>query len=107
MRFDIQYTTMSFVVIARWDAKPAHQHEVADALRQLAAASRDEPGCLEYRLHQSIDDPCRFVLYERYSNRAAYQSHLESEHFRHHALERGIPLLETRERDFCELQSVI
>jgi quinol monooxygenase YgiN len=96
---------MSFVVIARWVAHPAHEHEVAEVLRQLAAASRGERGCIEYRVHRSTDDPRCYVLYERYSDRAAYEEHLESAHFRRHAVERGIPLLKRREREFCELLS--
>ena len=40
----------------------------ADAVRQLlarhAAASRDEPGCLQFDAHQSIDNPDEFALVE-------------------------------------------
>ena len=51
-------------------------------------------------MHREVDAPRSFLLYEVYDDAAAYQAHLESPHFREHALEYGIPQLETRERQF-------
>jgi quinol monooxygenase YgiN len=91
---------LAFVVIARWVATNGAQAAVRKALTPLAAASRAEPGCLEYRVHQSHDDAREVLLYEHYVDESAYQAHLDSPHFADYALKRAIPLLEARERSF-------
>jgi quinol monooxygenase YgiN len=94
---------MGYVVDAKWVAKEWLEADVAGALERLQAASLQEPGCREYRVHREVDAPRSFLLYEVYDDPAAYQAHLESPHFREHALEYGIPQLETRERQFYEV----
>ena len=93
---------MGYVVAAKWIAREGLEAEVAAALGRLQAASLQEPGCREYRVHREIDDPRSFLLYELYDDAAAYQAHLESAHFQKHAVEYGIPRLEARERQFYE-----
>ena len=50
----------------------------ADAVRQLlvrhAAASRAEPGCLQFDAHQGIDSPDEFALVEGDESQAASRS---------------------------------
>jgi quinol monooxygenase YgiN len=91
---------MSYVVIARWSAQLGNEEAVAAAIGKLIEPSRSEPGCLQYRPHQSIADACEFLLYEEYVDEAAYLAHGESEHFKRYALGEGIPLLASRERQF-------
>ena len=91
---------MSYVVIARWTARPGNEDGVRRALAALAPPSQAEPGCLAYRPVQSTEDPCAFLIFEEYVDEEAYQAHAASEHFRRHALEEGIPLLESRERTY-------
>lgn len=91
---------MTYVVIARWTAKPGNEDAVAASLEQLAPLSRQESGCLKYLVNRSLDDPNVFLLYEEYADEDAYTAHTASEHFARHALGEGIPLLESRERAF-------
>jgi quinol monooxygenase YgiN len=93
---------MGYVVVAKWIAKEGLEADVAQALARLQAASLQEPGCREYRVHREVDNPRSFLLYEVYDDAAAYQAHLESTHFHEHAVEYGIPRLESRERQFYE-----
>ena len=44
-------------------------------------ATRDEPGCFRFDLHQDPEVPSRFYLYEVYRDEAAFQAHLEAPHF--------------------------
>jgi quinol monooxygenase YgiN len=60
--------------------------EIADSLRQLAKASRKEPGCVTYVPHQLEDDPDTVLIYEQYKDAAALTAHRESEHFKVHAV---------------------
>ena len=49
--------------------------------RKLEAASRQEPGCLMYVVHQHRTDPRLFFIYEQYSNDAALEAHRQSRTF--------------------------
>lgn len=93
---------MAFVVIATWIAREGEEQGVLAALTKLAGPSRQEPGCLFYQPQQDVDDPRRIVIYEQYADRAAYEAHAASEHFKEFGLGEGIPLLESRERQFLE-----
>ena len=93
---------MSYVVIARWTAIPGNEQAVAAAIEKLAGPSRDEPGCLRYLANQSVVESRVFVLYEEYVDENAYRAHAESEHFERFALGEGIPLLESRDREFWD-----
>jgi quinol monooxygenase YgiN len=91
---------VTYVVIARWTARPGNEEAVAASLEQLAPLSRQESGCMKYLVNRSLDDPRVFLLYEEYVDADAYKAHAASEHFARHALGEGIPLLESREREF-------
>jgi quinol monooxygenase YgiN len=59
---------------------------VAESLRLLAAASRQEPGCISYIPHQLEDDPNTVLIYEQYRDTKALEAHRASEHFKTHAV---------------------
>jgi quinol monooxygenase YgiN len=91
---------MAYVVCAKWIAKAGEEEDVAEAIRHLIEPSRSEPGMLEYQCHRDPEDPRVFFLYERYTEEAAYQAHLDSPHFQEWGFGHGIPHLEDRERAF-------
>jgi quinol monooxygenase YgiN len=55
--------------------------DIAETLRQLAAASRKEPGCVSYIPHQVEDDPDTIIIYEQYKDAKALAAHRASDHF--------------------------
>jgi quinol monooxygenase YgiN len=75
---------VSFIV--RLKFAPEDRAEIAESLRQLATASRKEPGCVTYVPHQLEDDPDTVLIYEQYKDAAALAAHRESEHFKVHAV---------------------
>ena len=92
---------MAYVVSAHWRAKEGKEDRLAELIGELAPPSRAEPGSLFYQAQRSVDDPRLFYLYEQYADEAAYQAHMDSEHFTRLVKEEAIPeLLETRERAF-------
>lgn len=91
---------MTYVVCAKWTAKPGHEAEVRSCIEALAVPSRAEPGALAYVPHEDPKNPRVFFLYEEYVDEAAYQAHGASPHFQEIAVGRAIPLLESRERLF-------
>jgi quinol monooxygenase YgiN len=60
--------------------------DVAETLRLLAAASRQEPGCVTYVPHQVEGDPDTVLIYEQYKDAKALAAHRETEHFKKHAV---------------------
>jgi quinol monooxygenase YgiN len=61
-------------------AKPGSGTEVERVLRDLAAATHAEPGCLLYSLQQGMRDPDVFVTVEKWDSLESLESHLASDH---------------------------
>jgi quinol monooxygenase YgiN len=55
-------------------------------LRLLAAASRQEPGCVSYIPHLVEGDPDTVLIYEQYRDDTALDAHRDSEHFMQYAV---------------------
>ncbi len=75
---------ISFVV--RLKFAPEDRAEVAESLRALTLASRQEPGCVSYIPHHLEEDPDTVLIYEQYRDAKALAAHRESEHFKNHAV---------------------
>jgi len=93
---------VTYVVTARWRAKEGEEERVAELLARNAALSREEPGCLMFVGHRSLEDPRNFFLYEQYEDEAAFRAHGETEHFKNIVLGDVVPRLEARERAYFE-----
>lgn len=91
---------MSFVCSATWTVQPGKETVVHDALVELAPASRNEPGCQVYVVHQDSESPSVFKIFEVYDDEAAFKAHGTYPHFEKYALGQAIPALENRERVF-------
>lgn len=63
------------VLVATVRARAGREERVLDRLRELAAVSREEPGCRHYRLHRDPVDPLTFVLHEEWRDLAAWERH--------------------------------
>ncbi len=50
-------------------------------LANARAAVRDEPGCRDFRVFRSEDDPDTFVLVEEYDDAAALEAHRATPHY--------------------------
>ncbi|MFP3322393.1 putative quinol monooxygenase [Planococcus sp. SIMBA_160] len=62
--------------------KPKEQlaERLLEELQKVQKASRQETGCLDYTLHQSIEDET-FVLHEKWQDMDALESHIASSHY--------------------------
>ncbi|MFC0522138.1 putative quinol monooxygenase [Pontibacillus salicampi] len=67
-------------ITAVFTPKEGKADALQSELKKAQKASRQEPGCLQYDLHQSIDDDT-LVLHELYENNEAVQQHINSEHY--------------------------
>jgi len=93
---------MSFVLVVRMKARPGEEDRAVALAGQLAAASREEPGCELYLPCRDPEDPGAFLFFEQYRDRAAFEEHGASEHFQRLAVGELFGLMESRERSFYE-----
>lgn len=72
-----------YVIIVDFDIKPDRLTDFLTLMQDNAAASvRDEPGCRQFDVCQDPEAPDHIFLYEIYDDRAAFEVHLASPHFR-------------------------
>jgi quinol monooxygenase YgiN len=94
---------VSFIVRMRF--APEDRESVGEMLRELALASRQEPGCVSYVPHTVEDDPNMVVIYEQYQDRGAAEFHRTTPHFKKFAVGGLYQLL--REREVENLTAVV
>lgn len=75
---------ISFLVRLRF--RPEDRDEIADILRELTAASRQEPGCVSYIPHTVESEPDVVLIYEQYRDESAREAHRNSAHFQRWAI---------------------
>lgn len=75
---------ISFTVRMRF--RTEDREEIARILRELTAASRQEPGCVSYIPHTVESEPDTILIYEQYRDQAAREAHHNSAHFRQWAV---------------------
>lgn len=71
----------TITVVAKVTAKSDAVEAVKAELLKMVAPTRQEEGCIEYRLHQDNTDPAVFVFYENWKSRACLEQHMNSRHF--------------------------
>ena len=54
--------------------------EAKAALVTLCQNTVGESGCSLFSLHQCLDDECRFLLWERFENEAAFNQHFREQY---------------------------
>ena len=64
-------------LIAYLHGKPEKRNELLAVLSAFVAPTRAEPGCVEYHLHISQDDPNLFIFYKNWRSRTDLDAHLE------------------------------
>jgi quinol monooxygenase YgiN len=79
--------------------------EVAETLRALALASRQEPGCVTFIPHHVDGDRDTVLIYEQYQDTAAAEAHRQSPHFKQHAV--GFLYQKMRDRVREDLVAVV
>jgi quinol monooxygenase YgiN len=69
------------VLIARLKVKADKIEETKAAALAIVADSRSEAGCINYDIHQSIEDETLFFWHETWVNKAALDEHFETPFF--------------------------
>src|SRR5512136_3004031 len=67
----------SLTVVAQIKAQPGQEGQVRQELLSLVAPSRKDAGCLNYDLHQGLDNPALFLFHENWVSKAHLDAHLQ------------------------------
>ena len=67
------------------DLVPSERDKFLEAIAEDAAATRKEPGCLQFDVLVLANDPNHLFLYEVYESEAAFKAHRESDYFKKYA----------------------
>lgn len=90
----------AFVLMVQVQIKPdAVDDFMAMALENAAATRSTEPGCRQFDVVVNTEDRTRVAYYEVYDSENAFESHLQTAHFKKY-LDNAVPLLASRERTF-------
>jgi quinol monooxygenase YgiN len=75
---------ISFTV--RMTFSPDDRTEIAEMLRALTVASRQEPGCVTYVPHYVDGDRDTVLIYEQYRDTASAEAHRQSPHYKQYVV---------------------
>lgn len=70
------------VLVARLKVKEDSVEEAKHLALGIVSDSRTEEGCINYDIHQAIDDPTVFVWHETWKDKAALDEHFEKSCFK-------------------------
>ncbi len=70
-------------VIAHMRAKPGREQELRELLESLIEPTAKEDGFINYDLHQAVDDPTSFYLYENWTSPEALDARFATPHLKH------------------------
>ncbi|WP_136440171.1 putative quinol monooxygenase [Pacificoceanicola onchidii] len=81
--------TAGYAVVATFKVKEGEVERFAEEMKINEAASRMEPGILDYRSYQDPKTPTLFVNFEAYKDQQAFDDHVATPH-----VQRLLPILE-------------
>ena len=71
---------MALTIVASIRAKAGKEDLVRSELEKLVKPTLQEPGCIQYDLHQNNNDPAHFLFFENWDDRDLWQTHMASDH---------------------------
>ncbi len=85
----------NIVVTAVFKPKKDKVEDLLEELEKVKGPSRKEKGCIQYQLHQSIEDDT-ILLYEVWEDSDAVQQHINTDHYKAYR-ENTADLIESRD----------
>jgi len=70
----------TLTVIALIKSRPGKEAAVREALLALIPITRQEPGCINYDLHVSTENPGHFLFHENWTSKQYLDDHLARPH---------------------------
>src|SRR5579859_4216332 len=75
-----QLKMTEIVVLATARAKPGKEADLESALREVAAPTRSQQGCLQFELYRSAQDHAQITALERWASEADHERHIQGDH---------------------------
>ncbi|MGB5894742.1 MAG: putative quinol monooxygenase [Ignavibacteriaceae bacterium] len=69
-------------IMAKIKAKQNAIEKVREELLNLVEPTCQEKGCMDYILHQDLEDPSVIMLYENWESNADLDAHMNAKHFK-------------------------
>lgn len=73
-------SSKSFTLVVLLEAKPGKEAALKEILTSLIIPTRNEDGCIEYRLSISKENPSKFMFYEIWASDEAHAAHGKTPH---------------------------
>ena len=74
---------MTYIVVVSFEVQPESARRFRERVLQQAEDSLAlEPDCTQFDVCADPERDNHFLLYERYQDEAAFQAHLQSDHFK-------------------------
>ncbi|MFI3257111.1 MAG: putative quinol monooxygenase [Spirochaetales bacterium] len=75
----MQKKILTLVVVV--EVKAEKKEFVKNEMEKLVIESRKEGGCIDYTIHEDIENENRFVFYENWKSTEDWQMHESTKHF--------------------------
>ncbi|MDF1795915.1 MAG: antibiotic biosynthesis monooxygenase [Coxiellaceae bacterium] len=69
----------SFVVMVAGISPEDMKEYVKDYMERMMKHSRQNAGCKTYNVHQSLHNPCEFMMYSEWESEVAFENHNATE----------------------------
>ena len=70
----------SFSLIVSFQVKKGEEKAMLDACKPCIASTVKEKGCKRYELHQDLENPTKFILFERWDSVKDLEAHMDAAH---------------------------
>lgn len=70
-------------IVATFKIKSEFKSEFQTEFKKIVEGSRAEAGCLQYDLHQDINDANTYVFLEKWQSQEIINQHNQTAHFKH------------------------
>ena len=70
----------TLTVVATFKAQPGKEALLRQELLALVPTTRQEPGCINYDLHQATDNSGQFLFHENWTSKQHLDDHLARPH---------------------------
>ncbi len=71
---------MELFLFARFQARPGCEVALREAIKEIAAPTKLEPGCLSYQAFQSVRVQGEFYVHSQWRDKAAFDVHASLPH---------------------------
>lgn len=92
--------TKKLTLVVYFEAKPGKEQALKEVLTSLIAPTLKEEGCINYNLHQNLNNPALFMIYENWQNKEAHNKHGQTPHIQAWRQQRDGLLLKPNEASF-------